>query len=1575
MNKLGKVAVALAMVFSVGAAGAADSEATMQARLQVAKYAGETTLENFPVLVRISPQNIEGFDYALCRADGSDIRFVDGSGTAIGFEIEQWNPNGESLVWVNLPTLSAGTTFFMQWGGSAVSHESSDAWNANYAGVWHMDEQSGVCFNSTRHGTALNATPKGNVENSARYNGPDAPVGGARTTATSAANGYLSVTNYDSLALGDTFTVSGWMRMTAATGCARVFSRKTTYTSGDGWECEMGSGVYDKCSSRGASVTSVAATFATSAENNWVHVALVYNGTTLTVFGDGEQLASGTIAKATDNGQPLSFGCDSDGNEAYVRGAFDECRLMDGAASADWVKAEYDSIVDRAFISYGSAEWLTDDPALAVGTPVVLAAGDNNVSFQLAVSGIGEGATSATLSLVYGTAADEMTEERTVAELTERGFTAAVLGRLYPDQTYYVKAVARNNLGDVAESKVITVTTLLPADVFAQPGLKQTYFTSANAKWDKDYSELPAGTDWKHYTDADRVYRRELGVIAAYLGGTPGTTKYVSEVWGDDVYWPGNGGQWAYWGEMYLDASRTYRFRMHIDDCERVVITNPKTGKDEVLLEDIVNGSGLVTSGDYKPSVSGWHRIDVRLSDNMGGAGGYNSADSYKNTSNMGYSDDGGFSWKLLLDPGDGSLLRTIDRRLVEAAEVVSGSTLSGVKLTFEAAETGRELHVVWGAVHGGNAPADWAHDDAVATVAAGETTVTVDPPAAWGEDECVVMRYYFAGGTPNWSNSLYWRVYGEPVKSVTVTGEPEEWAAPNPGYGIFRDLKAGQPCTFTCPSATTNDEEGVVYVCDGWRHTLADGTETTGTDCSLTFTYAEETACSTVTWLFHRQYKVTTSVDGEGRIEAESAWFDEGAVAAFTAVPSEGWIFWRWDGTAAEGNRQRYAAVISVSVDEPKTLTARFCDPTKLPKTLYVTPGGAGTKDGTSWENASDDLAVAYDYAAVGTTADNPREVRLAAGFYTIASTIEMKPYVHVIGAEDGETILCGDQGKADYWRIYNSGNLGNVIQDGKVYLPDYPADPYMCIAAFEQDSDTEHAFACTTTDSPANVFRNLTFTLFKKSAIFAEGASVEGLTIDNCRFYANNIMIVTGGTGDAGTVDLRRGSATVKNSIFRYTGYGVRFADASETAGRNRVENCQFLNNYVRQQYSTTPTLCGTGGVVARDNSLVDIVGCTFFRCVYKEGNLNDGQNAAGAVSISSTGPSGSSSVISNCLFNANATDNTYGNSACVQAGQRNLLEIIGCTFVSNLFRTGNSGYSSSPCVTVRNTSARLIVRDSYFADNALTNSAAASGDVPHGSVLSHSSGVPVTFLNCTLERNRVDMPNYTGTCGPATLCVPRGSKFALVNCTLADNDVFGSEGRRLAEIARDTVHNSSDLNIVNTVMTHEAPDYLPFIEGFQSQRGTILATSVIKNFTWGEDVSKYAVGCTDYGFLLTPVKPTTEVEMTLTALKRQGYAAARGICPGATRWVQKGGTPVYRGSDDRFYVYNPTSPATKEKPWWCLDQHQGKFTDAQMEAVGITRGVSPVVPDAFGAARSAKKLALGPLNVVPGLMLLVK
>ena len=111
------VAVLAACGLAVSAALAAPS---YQAMLTVQGYTG-AELENFPVLVRLSPQTVAGFAYTQCQADGSDVVFVDEIGEPINCQLDTWNPSGESLFWVKLPQPSPGGVWFPSADKSAQS--------------------------------------------------------------------------------------------------------------------------------------------------------------------------------------------------------------------------------------------------------------------------------------------------------------------------------------------------------------------------------------------------------------------------------------------------------------------------------------------------------------------------------------------------------------------------------------------------------------------------------------------------------------------------------------------------------------------------------------------------------------------------------------------------------------------------------------------------------------------------------------------------------------------------------------------------------------------------------------------------------------------------------------------------------------------------------------------------------------------------------------------------------------------------------------------------------------------------------------------------------------------------------------------------------------------------------------------------------------------------------------------------------------------------------------------------------------------------------------------------------------
>ena len=279
-------------------------------------------------------------------------------------------------------------------------------------------------------------------------------------------------------------------------------------------------------------------------------------------------LTWGLMIRYLGIGLGLAIGCNSNGKEPCVQGAFDECRLMGGAASADWVKAEYDTVSNQGFLAYAEAESLAPDPTLRLTAFRSSAVADTSADFMAYVKGLGEGAASATLTLEYGFDAASLDRTQEVKTIYQAGGEEFCLSRLQPGRTYFVRLVVRNNLDQSIESDVLRVKTAVVPEGFGEPGLNQTFFTRANAKWDKSYAELPQGTDWRNYEDGERIYRREFGVLAAYLGNKPGMTSRRSAVWGDEVYWPENGGQWVYWGQMHLEGGKSYRFRTNIDDNE-----------------------------------------------------------------------------------------------------------------------------------------------------------------------------------------------------------------------------------------------------------------------------------------------------------------------------------------------------------------------------------------------------------------------------------------------------------------------------------------------------------------------------------------------------------------------------------------------------------------------------------------------------------------------------------------------------------------------------------------------------------------------------------------------------------------------------------------------------------------------------------------------------------------------------------------------------------------------------------------------------------------------------------------------
>ena len=97
-------------------------------------------LAHVPVLVRLSP---ERFDYGAVKPDGSDVAFfgIDEE-TPLPYEVEVWDPAGESLLWVRVPAVGAPPNdhLWMYYGAEdeAGLHSPAEVWQPDYVGVWHL---------------------------------------------------------------------------------------------------------------------------------------------------------------------------------------------------------------------------------------------------------------------------------------------------------------------------------------------------------------------------------------------------------------------------------------------------------------------------------------------------------------------------------------------------------------------------------------------------------------------------------------------------------------------------------------------------------------------------------------------------------------------------------------------------------------------------------------------------------------------------------------------------------------------------------------------------------------------------------------------------------------------------------------------------------------------------------------------------------------------------------------------------------------------------------------------------------------------------------------------------------------------------------------------------------------------------------------------------------------------------------------------------------------------------------------------------------------------------------------------
>jgi len=328
-------------------------------------------LTGFPVLVKVDSTRIA---YGDTQDGGEDLRFVDGDGSVLSHEVEEWNESGESVVWVKVPLIDGGSDtdhVWMYWGNGTAGdgQDSAGVWS-DYEAVWHLDEETGTIEDSTGNGNE--GERSGDTNRALAKTGYGMSFDGDQD--------YIGLNmNYATLGVISALTLTAWFNTTDNSSASYNdnwaiidFDRSDYY---DFYVCPNGGAGTN--GNLGFSTTNSSGTTDDFYGNTgglydgtWHLGHAVFNGSTKYLYLDGEPDGTQSPAGATIGRGTTRWGIIGDGSEAdsytipyklslhnnlWYTGMLDEIRISYSARSADWIKAQYLSMND-GFITFEDEE-------------------------------------------------------------------------------------------------------------------------------------------------------------------------------------------------------------------------------------------------------------------------------------------------------------------------------------------------------------------------------------------------------------------------------------------------------------------------------------------------------------------------------------------------------------------------------------------------------------------------------------------------------------------------------------------------------------------------------------------------------------------------------------------------------------------------------------------------------------------------------------------------------------------------------------------------------------------------------------------------------------------------------------------------------------------------------------------------------------------------------------------------------------------------------------------------------------------------------------------------------------------
>lgn len=320
------------------------------------KVSGGSNLSNFPVLISTTDADFRTTANGGKAASGSGEFVITSSNgtTVLPHEIETYSATtGQFIGWVNVTTLSAtaDTYLYMYYGGpssGATNQNRTGVWDANYQGVWHLNE---TVTDEATTGTHIDSA---GIVNGTQNNNDDTTGKIAKGQIFDNTSDYINMGNNVDIERSSQMTFSLWVKHTSDIPSEpdEVFSKVNASIFGyrlgmrgdqvgDPYEFEL----------RGSNGTILSLRFNNSTLSSFHYLVVTYDGSS-TIAGTTPYIDGATVSKTSaqddlsaniTNTGSLNLAAFNSGASSYFDGSIDEFRISTTARSAGWIATEYNN--------------------------------------------------------------------------------------------------------------------------------------------------------------------------------------------------------------------------------------------------------------------------------------------------------------------------------------------------------------------------------------------------------------------------------------------------------------------------------------------------------------------------------------------------------------------------------------------------------------------------------------------------------------------------------------------------------------------------------------------------------------------------------------------------------------------------------------------------------------------------------------------------------------------------------------------------------------------------------------------------------------------------------------------------------------------------------------------------------------------------------------------------------------------------------------------------------------------------------------------------------------------------------